>query len=57
MVPEVVEAILKLPPDSHLAVRHTSIQLVGELCEWIEKHPTYLSETLVFCTPCNLMLD
>ncbi|CAN7994195.1 unnamed protein product, partial [Ixodes pacificus] len=42
MVPEVVEAILKLPPESHLAVRHTSIQLLGELCEWIEKHPSYL---------------
>ncbi|XP_040069100.2 transportin-3 isoform X2 [Ixodes scapularis] len=48
MVPEVVEAILKLPPESHLAVRHTSIQLLGELCEWIEKHPSYLNLVLSF---------
>ncbi|KAH8032052.1 hypothetical protein HPB51_022800 [Rhipicephalus microplus] len=48
-VPEVVEAILKLPAESHTAVRHTSIQLLGELCEWIDKHPQYLGSWLVFC--------
>uniref|UniRef100_A0A1E1XKR9 Transportin-3 n=1 Tax=Amblyomma sculptum TaxID=1581419 RepID=A0A1E1XKR9_AMBSC len=47
-VPEVVEAILKLPAESHLAVRHTSIQLLGELCEWIDKHPQYLDPVLTF---------
>lgn len=47
-VPEVVEAILKLPAESHTAVRHTSIQLLGELCEWIDKHPQYLDPVLTF---------
>lgn len=47
-VPEVVEAILKLPAETHLAVRHTSIQLLGELCEWIDKHPQYLDPVLTF---------
>lgn len=47
-VPEVVDAILKLPAESHLAVRHTSIQLLGELCEWIDKHPQYLDPVLTF---------
>ncbi|XP_050046846.1 transportin-3 isoform X1 [Dermacentor andersoni] len=47
-VPEVVEAILKLPAESHAAVRHTSIQLLGELCEWIDKHPQYLDPVLTF---------
>lgn len=42
MVPKVVEAILNLPENTHIAVRHTSILLLGELCEWIEMHPQSL---------------
>lgn len=39
VVPSVISAILSLPPTtSHIAVRHTSILLLGELCEWIEKN-------------------
>lgn len=39
MVPQVVKAILDLEPSSsHIAVRHTSVLLLGELCEWIERH-------------------
>lgn len=39
VVPSVISAILNLPPTtSHIAVRHTSILLLGELCEWIEKN-------------------
>ena len=34
--------VLNLPSNCHVAVRHTSIKLVGELAEWIEKHPEYL---------------
>lgn len=37
-MPKVVEAILNLPPDTHIAVKHTSILLLGELCEWINSH-------------------
>ncbi|XP_029646320.1 transportin-3 [Octopus sinensis] len=47
-VPQVIEAMLSLPADCHVAVRYTSIQLIGELCEWIEKHPHLLDPVLQF---------
>lgn len=42
IVPKVLEAILNLPENTHIAVRFTSLLLLGELCEWIEKHPQVL---------------
>ncbi|XP_006826075.1 transportin-3-like [Saccoglossus kowalevskii] len=56
-VPQVVEAIINLPKDAHIAVRYTSTQLVGELGEWIEEHTQYLDPILAFLmqslqTPC-----
>ena len=42
IVPQVLEAILNLPETSHIAVRYTSTYLLGELCDWIEKHPQFL---------------
>ncbi|XP_047513293.1 transportin-3 isoform X1 [Pieris napi] len=47
-VPKVIEAILSMPEDSHLAVMNTCIQLLGELCDWIEKHPQCLEPCLRF---------
>jgi hypothetical protein len=44
VVPKVVEAILSLPENTHMAVRHTSVLLLGELCEWIERHPQSLGK-------------
>ncbi|XP_055932658.1 transportin-3-like [Argiope bruennichi] len=52
IVPRVVEAILNLPEASHVAVRYTSTYLLGELCDWIEKHPHYLDPTLNFLLSC-----
>ncbi|GFW55800.1 transportin-3 [Trichonephila clavipes] len=52
IVPRVVEAILNLPEASHIAVRYTSTYLLGELCDWIEKHPQYLDPTLNFLLSC-----
>ena len=52
VVPKVVEAILNLPDNTHLAVRHTSILLLGELCEWIELHPQSLEPVLNFLLYC-----
>lgn len=46
VVPKVVEAILNLPPTTHVAVRYTSVMLLGELCEWIEHHPESLEPVL-----------
>uniref|UniRef100_H2ZAX9 Transportin-3 n=1 Tax=Ciona savignyi TaxID=51511 RepID=H2ZAX9_CIOSA len=50
VVPQVLQAVLSLPPDTHIAVRHTSVKLVGELSAWIEKHPEMLDHTLQFLT-------
>lgn len=49
VVPKVVEAILNLPENTHIAVRHTSILLLGELCEWIDRHPQSLGENVNAC--------
>lgn len=40
--------VLSLPSSCHVAVRHSSIKLVGELAEWIERHPQYLDPVLQF---------
>ena len=41
-MPQVLQAVLSLPESAHIAVRYTSISLVGELSEWIEHHPQLL---------------
>ena len=48
VVPQVVQAILTLPPETHIAVRYTSTQLLGELSEWIERHPQLLGQCHLF---------
>lgn len=48
VAPKVVEAILGMPETAHIAVRHTSTLLLGELCEWIEKHPECIPATLEY---------
>lgn len=47
-----VEAILNLPSATHIAVKYTSVLLLGELCEWIEKHPNTLDPILNFLVCC-----
>ena len=34
--------VLNLPSTCHVAVRHSSIKLVGELADWIHEHPQYI---------------
>ncbi|XP_066264625.1 transportin-3-like isoform X2 [Branchiostoma lanceolatum] len=48
VVPQVLQAVLNLPQDAHIAVRYTGTQLVGELCEWIDRHPDVLDSVLNF---------
>ncbi|KAK9891693.1 hypothetical protein WA026_015661 [Henosepilachna vigintioctopunctata] len=48
VVPKVVEAILNIQGQTHAAVRYTSVMLLGELCEWVEKHPDTLDPILHF---------
>lgn len=38
--------------NTHIAVRYTSVLLLGELCEWIEKHPESLDPILNFLVCC-----
>lgn len=52
VVPKVVEAILTLPETTHIAVRYTSVLLLGELCEWIEKNTTLLDPILNYLVCC-----
>lgn len=47
-----VEAILGLPEGTHTAVKYTSVLLLGELCEWIEKHEAFLDPILNFLVCC-----
>lgn len=47
-VPKVVEAILNLPPNCHIAIRYTSINILGELCDWIDSNPETLQPILNF---------
>lgn len=39
VVPQVVDALLQVPDTAHVAVRHTTLLVLGELSEWIDKHP------------------
>ena len=52
IVPSVLQQVLTLPPSIHIAVRHSATKLVGELCEWIEKHPETLQATLNYLLQC-----
>ncbi|XP_068141625.1 transportin-3 [Drosophila tropicalis] len=48
VIPKVVEAILNMSEQTHIAVRYTAILLIGELCDWIENHPESLEAVLNF---------
>ncbi|XP_059471505.1 transportin-3 [Neocloeon triangulifer] len=52
VVPKVMEAILTMPPDAHIMVRHTAVVLLGELCEWIERHHESLEPVLNYLLVC-----
>ena len=45
-VPEVIDSILMLPESVHVAVRFTSLKLIGELNDWVDVHPEYLEKIL-----------
>lgn len=47
---EVMQAVVTLPDDAHLAVQYTSIQLVGELGDFIDRNPHFLEPVLNFLT-------
>lgn len=45
-VPQVIHTIFAMQNTTHVAVRYTSTRLLGELCEWIERHINYLDPAL-----------
>ena len=48
IVPKVIGAILHLPGNCHIAIRYTSVNILGQLCDWIAAHPETLDEILPF---------
>lgn len=46
VVPQVLQQVITLPQNTHVAVRMSGLRLVGELCEWIERHPDSLDTVL-----------
>lgn len=48
IVPKVLEAILQLPENCHISIRYTSVNIMGQLCDWIAAHPTTLEAILNF---------
>ena len=51
VVPQVVQAVLSIPATAHIAVRYTTLQLLGELCEWMDSHPTVIGKYTEQCLP------
>lgn len=48
IVPKVIEAILNLPEGCHVAIHFTSVNILGQLCDWISSHPSTLEAILNF---------
>ena len=48
MLPIAVPVLLSISPDAHYSLRATTLRLVAELAEWIDKHPDTLDLVLKF---------
>ncbi|EDO32037.1 predicted protein [Nematostella vectensis] len=48
VVAQFLPIVLNLPEAVHIAVKYTSIRLIGELADWIEKHPDFLDPIMQF---------
>lgn len=46
VVQSVVESLLQVPESAHAAVRFTTLLLLGELGEWMDKHPAVVEPVL-----------
>lgn len=44
VVQSVVESLLQVPESAHAAVRFTTLLLLGELGEWMDKHPAVVGK-------------
>ncbi|NXC41840.1 TNPO3 protein, partial [Penelope pileata] len=50
---EVLEGVVRLPETVHTAVRYTSIELVGEMSEVVDRNPQFLAEIVLFPCSCS----
>ena len=48
VLPIAIPVLLSIGPDTHLAIRSITLRLVGQLSEWIDKHPDTLDQVLKF---------
>lgn len=48
IMPQVIQAILQLPENCHIAILYTSVNILGQLCDWIAAHPETLDAVLNF---------
>ncbi|UYV70641.1 Trn-SR [Cordylochernes scorpioides] len=48
IVPQVLQALLNIPPTSHISILHTSCLLIRELSEWLDQHPEFLEPVIQF---------
>ncbi|XP_020909780.1 transportin-3 [Exaiptasia diaphana] len=48
LVSQFLPVLLNLPTNVHIAVKYTSIRVIGELAEWIEKHPDFIDPLMQF---------
>ena len=48
VLPIALPVLLSIPPDTHYAIRATTLRLVGELASWIDQHPDVLDTVFNF---------
>lgn len=46
---EVLQQVVLLPENVHMAVRYTSIELVGEMSEVVDRNPRFLGTNEICC--------
>ena len=57
MVQSVVESLLQVPETAHGAVRFTTLLLLGELGEWMDKHPAVVGTSFLYYTNTRLLIQ
>jgi len=48
VLPIALPVLLSIPPDTHYAIRATTLRLVGELAAWINQHPDVMDTVFSF---------
>jgi hypothetical protein len=56
VVQSVIESLLLVPESAHAAVRFTTLLLLGELGEWMDKHPAVVGKALLLIDLINYYL-